>query len=168
MNRSDLEQRLGILSDTLKYIDNFTETNLNCSSNAFNSNHTAAILAFKGLDIKWVYKAVHYTIVCVTGIIGFWLLFFSLFSGVIFSSIMLMSLLSNLLVLVVLFSANTFQQSSSFFFASLCLADLGITVFGKAQSSERKTFTRQCAIRHIYLSFQMVIFEHLRACHYCI
>ena len=63
---------------------------------------------------------------------------------------MLMSLLSNLLVLVVLFSANTFQQSSSFFFASLCLADLGITVFGKALSSERKTFTRQCAIRHIY------------------
>ena len=79
MNRSDLEQRLGILSETLKYIDNFTETNLHCSSNAFNSNHTAAILAFKGLDIKWVYKAVYYTIVCVTGIIGFWLLFLSIF-----------------------------------------------------------------------------------------
>ena len=45
---------------------------------------------------------------------------------------MLLALLGNILVLVVLFSANsTFQQSSSFFFASLCLADLGITIFGK-------------------------------------
>ena len=79
MNRSDLEQRLDILSDTLIYIDNFTGDNLNSSFNAFNSNQTAAILAFKGLDIKWVYKAVYYTIVCVTGIIGFWLLFLSIF-----------------------------------------------------------------------------------------
>ena len=53
MNRSDLEQRLDILSDTLKFIDNFTENNnLHNSFNAFNSNHSAAIQAFKGVDIK--------------------------------------------------------------------------------------------------------------------
>ena len=52
MNRSDLEERLDILSDTLKYIDNFTETNnLHNTINAFNSNDTAAILTFKG-EIK--------------------------------------------------------------------------------------------------------------------
>ena len=55
MNRSDLEERLDILSDTLKYIDNFTETNnLHNTINAFNSNDTAAILTFKGeIKISW-------------------------------------------------------------------------------------------------------------------
>ena len=49
MNLSDLEQKLDILCDTLKFIDNFTENNnLHNSFNAFNSNHTAAIQAFKG------------------------------------------------------------------------------------------------------------------------
>ena len=44
---------------------------------------------------------------------------------------MVLSLLSNILVLVVLFSSNSLQQSSSLFFASLCMSDLGITIFGK-------------------------------------
>ena len=51
MNRTDLKQRLDILSDTLKYIDNFTETNnLHDTFGAFNSTDTAAILTFKGWE----------------------------------------------------------------------------------------------------------------------
>ena len=46
------------LTETLKSIDNFTENNLHINFNAFNSNHTAEILAFKGLEIKLKDEAV--------------------------------------------------------------------------------------------------------------
>ena len=57
------------LTETLKSIDNFTENNLHINFNAFNSNHTAEILAFKGLEIKLKDEAVKCVLRCLTKII---------------------------------------------------------------------------------------------------
>ena len=52
-------------------------------------------------------------------------------SGLVFSLIISVSFLTNILVLVALIAGPALQQSSSIFFASMSLADLGVTVLGE-------------------------------------
>ena len=51
------------------------------------------------------------------------------YTGAVFSFIIVFSLVTNLLVLVILFSTPALQQSSNLFLASLSIADLFLTIF---------------------------------------
>ena len=102
MNRSNLERDLDFLSDTLEFIDNFTR-----SHDAFNKNN------FVPPDDQLS-----------SNVIAFLKVF-------IISAIVISSLCGNILVLVALIVTPAIHQTSAVFFASLSLADLGVTVLGR-------------------------------------
>ena len=102
MNRSNLERDLDFLSDTLEFIDNFTRSQ---NLDAFNNN-------FVPPDDRLSSNVI------------------ASFKVFIISAIVISSLCGNILVLVALIVTPAIHQTSAVFFASLSLADLGVTVLG--------------------------------------
>lgn len=106
MNRSNLERDLDFLSDTLEFIDNFTRSQ---NIDAFNKNN------YVPSDDSQLSSN-----------------FTSFLKVFIISAIVTSSFCGNILVLVALIVTPAIHQTSAVFFASLSLADLGVTILGRA------------------------------------
>ena len=106
MNRSNLERDLDFLSDTLEFIDNFTRSQ---NLDAFNKNNL--------VPPDDTQLSINVT---------------SFLKVFIISAIVISSLCGNILVLVALIVTPAIHQTSAVFFASLSLADLGVTVLGRS------------------------------------
>ena len=109
MNRSNLERDLNFLSDTLEFIDNFTRSQ---NLNAFTKNNPVPP---------------DDTQLSMTNLSSFLKIF-------VISTIITSSFCGNILVLVALIVTPAIHQTSAVFFASLSLADLGVTILGKIKT----------------------------------
>ena len=111
MNRSNLERDLDFLSDTLEFIDNFTRSQ---NIDAFNKNN------YVHSDDSQLSSN-----------------FTSFLKVFTICAIVTSSFCGNILVLVALIVTPAIHQTSAVFFASLSLADLGVTILGRADHDPR-------------------------------